>query len=164
MNWQEKYVLDIINDLSQPEGMRLMAQDWLAMQADNARAAESMGKMQAKIDEQACTITAIAVERDALRQEKMYLGGRLDESRKRVEIAAVCLDDMPQLSPQVAKHVDAAKSVLEEKDLRRECESCNGPCNVAGDTCLLCGASQPKDESGPGIENCVAGDLNRARK
>lgn len=113
------------------------------LREERERAAESMEKMQAEIDEQACTITALKSIYDSAEHQVRHLIPRLETEKKRVDMAAVCLNyDGERWSTLV----ECALMVLEEKDLRRECESCNGPCNVAGDTCLLCGASQPPYE------------------
>lgn len=179
-----------------------LTKDLWASQAENARAAESMKKMQGElirledalrgqaadtlapcavakdtgsklqkiIAEQSCTITATGVERDGLRHDKAHLEyrleqatARLEEYKKRVEMAAKCLEENANLWPDPPLEVGIALSVLTEKDLRRECEDCGYPCDVKGEYCLLCGHVQPNEAAGPGIEDAVATECNRSR-
>jgi chromosome segregation ATPase len=111
-------------------------------------------ELKAKINELEQSLTAVAVERDALRREKKHLTDRLEEEKRRVSMAQKCLDD---------GYTDTAISVLDEKDVRRECERCGYPCDVEGVYCLFCGHNQPNEPDGPGIEDSVAAECNLGR-
>jgi hypothetical protein len=50
-----------------------------------------------------------------------------------------------------ARQEKEALAVLEEKDLRCECQSCEGPCDKEGKQCLVCGEMQPQDSQ---MERC----------
>lgn len=104
--------------------------------AELKRAQQHIERLTAELHEQRTAAIAVAVERDYLRHDKTHLEYILEQYKQRVEMAAVCLEHDPPEPEQ-------ALAVLEEKDLRRECEDCGGPCYVEGDTCLLCGHKQP---------------------
>lgn len=84
--------------------------------------------------------------------EKHRLELRLEDERKRREMAAICLDDLAHINKlRIANHqpriglaelIELARVVLDERELRAECEDCAGPCSADGKRCMLCGHSQ----------------------
>lgn len=89
-----------------------------------------------------------------IESEKHGLALRLEEERKRKEMAAICLDAPEHINGLrvrnykrplgLAEQIELARMVLDERELRQECEDCCGPCSVDGSTCLLCAHEQPK--------------------
>jgi len=108
-------------------------------------------------------------ENATLSVENRRLASRFEDERKRKEMATICLDDWNHINtlrirnrqPRIAlaECIELARVVLDERELRAECESCQGPCSVDGTRCLLCGVAQPPASD----SECPARDQSSAR-